>query len=64
MRNPLNVMARLAKVVEENGTSRKSDVSGEGSRDPIAFVAGTWCWGPQMENLNSEMNLERGKHVS
>ncbi|PKI60083.1 hypothetical protein CRG98_019518 [Punica granatum] len=42
MRNPFNVMARLAKVVEGNGTSRKLDAPGGGSRDPIVFAAGMW----------------------
>ncbi|OWM78329.1 hypothetical protein CDL15_Pgr001050 [Punica granatum] len=60
MRNHLNVMARLAKVVEGNGTSRKLDAPDGGSRDPIVFTAGMWCWGLQMENLSSRMDSEVG----
>ncbi|PKI78401.1 hypothetical protein CRG98_001222 [Punica granatum] len=41
VRNPLNVMARLAKVVEGNGTSGELGAPDGGSRDPTLFTAGT-----------------------
>ncbi|OWM91591.1 hypothetical protein CDL15_Pgr022340 [Punica granatum] len=63
VRNPWNVMARLAEVVGRNGTSEGSVCTARGSRDPIVLVAGTGCWGPQMENLSPEMDLGGGKYV-
>ncbi|OWM82870.1 hypothetical protein CDL15_Pgr020316 [Punica granatum] len=41
VRNPLNVMARLGKVVERNGTRRGLGVHPVTSRDSIALAAGT-----------------------
>ncbi|PKI73017.1 hypothetical protein CRG98_006592 [Punica granatum] len=40
VRNPLNVVARLAKVVGRNGTSEGSVCTAKSSRDPIAPSAG------------------------
>ncbi|PKI42423.1 hypothetical protein CRG98_037189 [Punica granatum] len=63
VRNPWNMMARLAEVVGRNGTSEGSVCTARGSRDPIVLVAGTGCWGPQMENLSPEMDLGGRKYV-
>ncbi|PKI68910.1 hypothetical protein CRG98_010703 [Punica granatum] len=41
LRNPLSVMARLAKVVGRNGTCRGLGAHSVMSKDPIALVAGT-----------------------
>ncbi|OWM76790.1 hypothetical protein CDL15_Pgr028308 [Punica granatum] len=43
VRNPWNVMARLAEVVGRNGTSEGSVCTARGSRDPIVLVAGMGC---------------------
>ncbi|OWM87087.1 hypothetical protein CDL15_Pgr008283 [Punica granatum] len=63
VRNPFDVMARLAEVVGRNGTSEGPVCTARGSRDPIVLAAGTRCWGPQMENLSPEMDLGGGKYV-
>ncbi|PKI31486.1 hypothetical protein CRG98_048123 [Punica granatum] len=41
VRNPLNVMARLADVVRRNGASRSSVCTARGSRGLTLFTAGT-----------------------
>ncbi|OWM90781.1 hypothetical protein CDL15_Pgr002704 [Punica granatum] len=43
LRNPLNVMARLAEVVGRNGLSEGPMCTARGSRDPIVLAAGTGC---------------------
>ncbi|PKI71092.1 hypothetical protein CRG98_008516 [Punica granatum] len=57
VRNPLNVMARLAEVVGRNGTWLARCARLGESRDPKVLTAGTGCWRPQIENLSSEMDL-------
>ncbi|OWM76835.1 hypothetical protein CDL15_Pgr016482 [Punica granatum] len=63
VRNPWNVMARLAEVVGGNGTSGGSVCTARGSRDPNVLTAGTGCRKLQIENLSPEMDLGGGKYV-
>ncbi|OWM75267.1 hypothetical protein CDL15_Pgr023788 [Punica granatum] len=63
VRNPLNVMARLAEVVGRNGTWLARCARLGRSRDPNVLAAGTGCWRPQIENLSPEMDLGGGKYV-
>ncbi|OWM90855.1 hypothetical protein CDL15_Pgr010666 [Punica granatum] len=63
VRNPLNVMARLAEVVGRNGTWLARCARLGKSRDPKVLTAGTGCWRPQIENLSPEMDLGGGKYV-
>ncbi|PKI44056.1 hypothetical protein CRG98_035558, partial [Punica granatum] len=63
VRNPLNVMARLAEVVGRNGTWLARCVRLGGSRDPNVLTVEMGCRKLQIENLSLEMDLGGGKYV-
>ncbi|PKI33300.1 hypothetical protein CRG98_046309 [Punica granatum] len=63
VRNPLNVMARLAEVVGRNGMWLARCARLGGSRDPNVLTVGMGCRKLQIENLNPEMDLGGGKYV-
>ncbi|PKI71439.1 hypothetical protein CRG98_008176 [Punica granatum] len=63
VRDPSNAMARLAEVASGNGTLGKSGAPGEHPLDSILFTARIRGWGPRIENLSPEMDLEGGKYI-